>query len=176
MSRTLLIPALLLASGLALAGCSSTVTSAGPTTPTTASSPSAEPSDQPTTPTTPAAATTPSTAPTSSTSSLHYVKIVEPFSKPGPCKEDGNTLEMTACLLKQVQTADQRVDALQRKRFEQADPADQAGLLADDAKWLKQRHTTCAADRTGGTIDQINAAGCLLKGAQARAKTLAASA
>ena len=152
------LPALLLVSGLALAGCSSTAVGSATPAPATSTSP----------------ATTPAAEP--SGSALHYVKIVEPFSTPGRCKADGNTLEMTACLLKQVQAADQRVDSLQRKRFEQADPGDRADLLADDAKWLKQRVTTCSANRTGGTIDQINAADCLLTAGQTRAKALATSA
>jgi uncharacterized protein YecT (DUF1311 family) len=124
---------------------------------------------------------TPDTAATSGANTIgsvsanapaQYQKLVEPFDVAGTCNEDGNTLEMTACALEQVVAVDASVDALQRKQFENAAPDQREDLLADDAQWLKQRTSTCAAQRTGGTIDQINGAYCLLKESQRRVLAL----
>ena len=105
--------------------------------------------------------------------SPNYVKIVEPFSTPGRCTSAPTTLAMTFCLENRVVRVDQTVNTLQRDRFNRAKTktAKQV-LLNDDAHWLKTRRTTCAANQTGGTIDQINDAQCLLNGSKARANKL----
>jgi uncharacterized protein YecT (DUF1311 family) len=182
--RFRLVPALLIASGLVLlTACSSTPT--GTLSPVSDVAASSTPeASTPKTSTTEAGSAEESAVETSaaeqptsaaSTNTASYRPIVELFSTPGRCDPAGNTLEMTACLLKQVQKADHTVDSLQRNRFEQAADAEQAALLADDATWLKGRTTTCAANRTGGSIDQITAADCLLKISKARVTALTAA-
>ncbi len=115
----------------------------------------------------------PSTSPTSvAPADLRYVKIREPFSRPGECVDDGSTLEMTACVLEQVIDVDSTIDALQVKRFERARVSQRPGILVEYARWLKDRTRDCAAGGSGGSIDQINAAQCLLKASQERVETL----
>jgi uncharacterized protein YecT (DUF1311 family) len=129
-------------------------------------------SGRPTASTTAAAAgPTATTAAAVPAAALRYQKIREPFSRPGECNEDGSTLEMTACVLEQVIDVDSTVDALQLKRFEQAKDAKRAGILAEYASWLKGRTTTCAAT-SGGSIDQVTEAQCLLTASQNRVETL----
>jgi uncharacterized protein YecT (DUF1311 family) len=102
-----------------------------------------------------------------------YRPVAEPFSPPGTCNSNGSTLEMTACVLEQVVDVDSSVDQLQLDRFELAPASKQAALLADDAKWSKHRSATCNATATsGGTLDQLTVAQCLLKVGQARVKAL----
>ena len=103
---------------------------------------------------------------------LRYVKIREPFSRPGECVDDGTTLEMTACVLEQVIDVDSTIDALQVKRFERARVSQRQSILTEYAHWLKGRTRTCAAATSGGSIDQITVAECLLKASQERVETL----
>jgi uncharacterized protein YecT (DUF1311 family) len=104
---------------------------------------------------------------------LKYVKIVEPFGSPGKCKPAGTTIEMTACVLKQVVDVDYTVDVLQRQRFEYGiSTADRKSSLRDDANWLAKRTKTCSEQSSGGSIDQITAAQCLLKVSKARVASL----
>jgi uncharacterized protein YecT (DUF1311 family) len=110
---------------------------------------------------------------TVSGSPRRYQKVVEPFSPPGTCKSDGDTLEMIDCILEQVVDVDSTVDSLQLQRFELASVSKQLGILADDGHWLKSRSKTCTAAATsGGSIDQITVAQCLLKASQKRVETL----
>jgi len=164
--------------GLAVSGCSSSGSSTTTSTPPVASSAaaaasSAEPSRVLISPTHPAATPTAvSTAPVDGTT-YRYQKIVEPFSDPGTCNDAGTTIEMTACILEQVVDVDSTIDAAQLQRFEKAPSAQQAGLLAEDARWLSNRSKHCAAQaKTGGSIDQITDAECLLKTSKTRAKSL----
>jgi uncharacterized protein YecT (DUF1311 family) len=107
---------------------------------------------------------------------LTYLPLVEPFSSPGTCKQDGNTLEMTACVLHQVVAVDVSVDRLQRRRFEHAPSrAQQEADLRDDAHWLKDRTRTAASKPTGGTIDQILEAQTLLRISKQRVSFLASA-
>lgn len=125
----------------------------------------------------PAAATKKSARPATHTeppsAALHYVKIVEPFSSPGRCYASGTTIEMTACILRKVVEVDHTVDVLQNQKFFYSiSKADQKATLRDNARWLTQRTKTCSENRTGGSIDQITAAECLLKAGQARVASL----
>jgi len=107
------------------------------------------------------------------TTTLKYVKIVEPFGKPGRCDEGGATSEMTACVLKKVVDVDHTVDVLQRQRFEYGTTTDaRRASLRDDANWLAKRTETCSADPSGGSLDQITRAACLLKAGKARVTAL----
>lgn len=103
---------------------------------------------------------------------LRYTKIVEPFSAPGDCDNNGSTIEITACVLEQIVDVDSTVDQLQLTRFESAPAGEQAQELAEFARWLKGRSTSCAAGANGGSIDQIAGAECLLKASQERVETL----
>jgi uncharacterized protein YecT (DUF1311 family) len=104
---------------------------------------------------------------------LKYVKIVEPFGSAGKCNPDGTTIEMTACFLKQVEDTDYTVDVLQRQRFWYGiSAADRKASLRDDANWLAKRTKTCSKEASGGSIDQITAAQCLLKVSKARVASL----
>jgi uncharacterized protein YecT (DUF1311 family) len=84
------------------------------------------------------------------------------------------TLGITNCILVQVNTVDAQANALQRTRFEEATTsATQQALLDDDTHWLSHRKSSRAAQASsGGTIDQINAAQCLLDASHARVDAL----
>ena len=104
---------------------------------------------------------------------VRYVKLVEPFGSPGPCNEDGSTVEMTDCFLQQVQKVDRTVDALQRRRFESStSESEQKYFLQDDARWIAKRSRTCSANSTGGSIDQITMAQCMVKVSKERVDSL----
>ncbi len=107
-----------------------------------------------------------------STPSPHYVKIAEPFSAPGPtCTKDDTTLAISSCILVRVVRVDHTVNALQKDRFDRARTSKaKKALLAKDAKWNAARVKGCAAaGHTGGTIDRITEAQCLLKSSKHRA-------
>jgi len=110
---------------------------------------------------------------TKKSADLEYVKIVEPFGTPGRCDPAGTTIEMTACFLKKVVDIDYTVDVLQAQRFEYGTSANEGEAeLRDDAKWLANRTKTCSENLTGGSIDQITQAQCLLKVSTARVRSL----
>jgi uncharacterized protein YecT (DUF1311 family) len=99
--------------------------------------------------------------------------MVEPFSPPGTCDQNGTTLEISNCALEQVIDVDSTVNSLQQRRFEETPAAQQAGVLAEYARWLSGRTTKCRAKaNTGGTVDAITAAQCLLRSSQDRVETL----
>ena len=61
------------------------------------------------------------------------------------------------------------IDAAQSARYASASPAGKAAILTQDSAWLAARQPVCAvAFNTGGTIDGINAAICLLDESNAR--------
>lgn len=110
---------------------------------------------------------------TKKSADLEYVKIVEPFGTPGRCDPAGTTIEMTACILKKVVDVDYTVDALQAQRSRYGTSANEGERdLRDDAQWLAKRTKTCSAHPSGGTIDQITQAQCLLKVSKARVRSL----
>jgi uncharacterized protein YecT (DUF1311 family) len=121
-------------------------------------------------------ASAPAGAPTSTSvapADLRYVAIVEPFSAPGTCAENGNTVELTNCVLEQIEDVDSTVDSLQLARFEKAPGKQRASILKEYATWLAGRTSSCRAKATsGGSIDQITAAQCMLKGSKDRVQTL----
>ena len=104
---------------------------------------------------------------------LRYVEIVEPFGRPGPCQADGTTVEMTACILHEVVEVDYTVDGLQRQRFAYStSAAERKADLRDDARWLAGRTKTCSKNLTGGSMDQLNEAQCLLDVSKSRVESL----
>jgi len=154
-----------------LAGCnsasSSTGTSAAPGTTATASA---------------AGSTAPSGTASGTAAAAAFVPITEPFdpghparTTPGPadCASQQTTLAIAQCYEDKTETADAAIDAAQRAGFATATTAQQATMNAADQAWLAARPTVCAkAYNTGGTIDQINIASCLLDESSARLYTV----
>ena len=64
---------------------------------------------------------------------------------------------------------DAQIDVAQSARYSSAAPAERKTILAQDSAWLAARAPVCAAAfNTGGTIDGISAAACLLDESSAR--------
>jgi hypothetical protein len=64
---------------------------------------------------------------------------------------------------------DAQIDVAQSARYSSASPAERKTILAQDSAWLAARAPVCAAAfNTGGTIDGISAAACLLDESSAR--------
>jgi uncharacterized protein YecT (DUF1311 family) len=148
-----------------LAGCSSSGSSAsGAATQSAPASGSAS-----STPTASAATTAPAVA---------FVPIVEPFdpghparaiTTPASCGSQGTTLAIEKCYEDKAETWDAQIDLVQQNRYQSASSAQQTAIGDDDTAWLEARQTVCArAYQTGGTIDGINIAACLLDESTAR--------
>ena len=112
-----------------------------------------------------------------STSSA-FVPITEPFdpghparmmSGPADCASQQTTLAIAQCYEDKTETADAAIDAAQQASFATATVAQQTAMITADQAWLAARPTVCAkAYNTGGTIDQVNIASCLLDESTAR--------
>ena len=64
---------------------------------------------------------------------------------------------------------DAQIDVAQSARYSSASQAERKTILAQDSAWLTARAPVCAAAfNTGGTIDGISAAACLLDESSAR--------
>ena len=64
---------------------------------------------------------------------------------------------------------DAQIDVAQSARYSSAAPAERTTIVAQDSAWLAARAPVCAAAfNTGGTIDGISAAACLLDESSAR--------
>ena len=157
--RTLLAPAValaVLAGPLAACGSSGSAGSSG-----TASSSS------------PAAA-----GGTASADAVSFVSIVEPFdpghparTEPAPasCSSQSTEIEIERCYQTKTENVDAQIDVAQSARYSSASPADRKTILTQDSAWLAARAPVCAtAFNTGGTIDGISAAACLLDESSAR--------
>jgi uncharacterized protein YecT (DUF1311 family) len=128
------------------------------------------------------AATASSTASSSPSSAIAFVPVTEPFdpghpartmSAPSSCGDQNTTLAMEQCFENKTETADAAIDAVQQASFAGASAAQQAAINADDSGWLAARKTVCAmAYQTGGTIDGVNIASCLLDESTARLDAL----
>jgi uncharacterized protein YecT (DUF1311 family) len=130
----------------------------------------------------PVASASPASAVPSATSSagsaVQFVPIVEPFdpghparqrTAPASCGSQTTTLAIEQCYEIKTENADTAIDAVQLARFEHASKSAQASILAGDSAWLSARQPICAAAfHSGGTIDGINAAICLLAESTAR--------
>jgi uncharacterized protein YecT (DUF1311 family) len=106
---------------------------------------------------------------------MKYTFIDEPFSPPGTCNDSGTTTEMTNCVLEQIVDVDSTVNTLQQSRFERASSADKPGMLKEYARWATNRTARCKAGAdadSGGSLDQVNAATCMLHTSQDRVETL----
>ncbi|HEX3191197.1 MAG TPA: lysozyme inhibitor LprI family protein, partial [Streptosporangiaceae bacterium] len=107
-----------------------------------------------------------------------FVSIVEPFdpghparaeSAPARCGGQSTAIEIERCYQAKTENADAQIDVAQSARYSTASPAERKTILAQDSAWLAARAPVCAAAfNTGGTIDGISAAACLLDESSAR--------
>jgi uncharacterized protein YecT (DUF1311 family) len=148
-----------------LAGCSSgSSSSAGGST----QSPSASSSGT----ASPTATATATSAPAA------FVPIVEPFdpghparslTSPASCGSQSTTRAIEQCYENKTESWDAEIDIVQQGRYQSAPATQQAAINTGDSAWLAARQTICAkAYQTGGTIDGINIAACLLDESTAR--------
>jgi uncharacterized protein YecT (DUF1311 family) len=117
-------------------------------------------------------------SPTASAGTAAFVPIREPFdpghparakSAPASCDGATSTLAIEQCYEDKTETADASIDTVQQAAFTQAPAAQQASINNDDSSWLAFRTQVCGkAYQSGGTIDGINIAGCLLDESTAR--------
>jgi len=111
-----------------------------------------------------------------------FAGIVEPFDPghpatakpdPGNCGSQQTTVGMEQCYETATENADARIDAAQLASYRSASPAQQATIQAQDRAWLAARGPVCsAAFHTGGSIDVVNIASCLLDESTARLDAL----
>jgi uncharacterized protein YecT (DUF1311 family) len=115
---------------------------------------------------------------TASTASAAFVNIVEPFdpghpaemkTAPASCSGASTTLAIEQCYENKTENIDVAIDAVQLVKYQSAPAATQTAILSQDSAWLAARGPVCAAAfNTGGTIDAISAASCLLAESTAR--------
>jgi uncharacterized protein YecT (DUF1311 family) len=118
----------------------------------------------------------------SSPAAIAFAGIVEPFDPghqaatkpdPGNCGSQQTTLGMERCYETKTENADAQIDAAQLASYRSASPAQQAAIQAQDRAWLAARGPVCsAAFKTGGSIDNVNIASCLLDESTARLDAL----
>jgi uncharacterized protein YecT (DUF1311 family) len=128
--------------------------------------------------TSPAAKASGSTGTASVSSAGSFTPIVEPFdhghpartgSAPASCDGETSTIAIEQCYDTRTENVDVAIDAVQSARYASASPSGKAAILAQDSAWLAARQPVCAvAFNTGGTIDGISAAICLLDESNAR--------
>jgi uncharacterized protein YecT (DUF1311 family) len=127
----------------------------------------------------PAATGASSTAPSAA---VAFIPVTEPFdpghaaramSAPANCGAQQTTLAMEQCFENKTETADAAMDSVRQASFVAASAAQRAAINADDSGWLAARGAVCGkAYKTGGTIDGINIANCLLDESSARLDAL----
>jgi uncharacterized protein YecT (DUF1311 family) len=113
-----------------------------------------------------------------SAAAASFVNIVEPFdpghparfeTAPASCGNQATTIAMEQCYQTKTENVDVQIDVAQSARYASAAAAGRATILAQDSGWLAARGPVCAAAfNTGGTIDGINLAACLLDESNAR--------
>ncbi len=131
-----------------------------------------------TTTTGPASQVSGSASATSSASAAGFVYIEEPWdpghpaaprSSPASCGSEQSTLDIETCYTAKAETTDVTIDAVQLAKYEAASASGKATILADDKAWLAARGPVCTkAFNTGGTLDQIVIAQCILAESTAR--------
>jgi len=157
--KALLVPAVaLVVLAVPLAGCGSSGSASSPGTAASSS---------------PAAA-----GGTASAATASFVSIVEPFdpghparaeSAPASCGGQSTAIEIERCYQAKTENVDAQIDIAQSARYSSAAPAARKTIVAQDSAWLAARAPVCAAAfNTGGTIDGISAAACLLDESSAR--------
>ena len=119
-----------------------------------------------------------SSTPGASATATAFAPIVESFdpghpartvTTPASCGSLGSTLALEKCYEDKAETYDAQIDLVQQSRYQSGSAAQQTAIGDDDTAWLEARQTVCAkAYQTGGTIDGINIAACLLDESTAR--------
>ena len=95
------------------------------------------------------------------------------MAAPANCGDQGTTLAMEQCYENKTETADAAIDSVRQASFVAASDAQRTAINADDSGWLTARTAVCGkAYQTGGTIDGINIASCLLDESSARLDAL----
>jgi uncharacterized protein YecT (DUF1311 family) len=107
-----------------------------------------------------------------------FVPITEPFdpghparvqSAPAGCGSQSSTLAIEQCYQDNTENTDAAIDAVQQAAYASGPASQRSAILAQDAAWLAARGPVCqAAFNTGGTIDGISIASCLLDESTAR--------
>jgi len=106
-----------------------------------------------------------------------FVAIVEPFDPGHPARTEtapascgqGSTLVIEKCYETMTENVDAEIDTAQSARYAHATAAGRAAILSQDSAWLAARGPVCdAAFNSGGTIDGISVAACLLDESNAR--------
>ena len=110
--------------------------------------------------------------------SSSFVPIVEPFdpghparveSAPASCGSQSSTQAIEQCYQENTENTDAAIDAVQQAAYAGATPAQRTTIQSQDAAWLAARGPVCqVAFNTGGTIDGISIAACLLDESTAR--------
>jgi uncharacterized protein YecT (DUF1311 family) len=125
-------------------------------------------------------ASSPSATTTATTAAVApFVSIVEPFDPGHPARVEtapescgqGSTLVIEKCYETMTENVDAQINAAQAAKYASASTtaAGRATILSQDSAWLAARGPVCqAAFRSGGTIDGINVAACLLDESNAR--------
>jgi uncharacterized protein YecT (DUF1311 family) len=155
----------------ALAGLLAACSSSGSSSSTAAGSASSAPA-------TSASQASGSTPAAAGSSASAFVAIVEPFdpghpartaSAPASCDGATSTLAIEQCYDAKTENVDAAIDTVQLARYTSATAAGKAAIVAQDSAWLAARQPVCAvAYHSGGTIDGINTAICLLDESTAR--------
>jgi uncharacterized protein YecT (DUF1311 family) len=97
-----------------------------------------------------------------------------PATRPGsnPPRDtcgQGTTLAIEKCYETNTENLDAEINAAQAAKYASATPAGRTAILAQDSAWLAARGPVCsAAFHSGGTIDGISVAACLLDESSAR--------
>ncbi len=106
-----------------------------------------------------------------------FVSITEPFDPGHPARVEtapdscgqGSTLAIEKCFETRTENVDTEINAAQAATYATAAAAGRAAILSQDSAWLAARGPVCqAAFHSGGTIDGINVAACLLDESNAR--------
>ena len=161
----------------ALAGCSGSAAPSGSSAPTATAGAAATSSG-----TSSGTASASASGTASAVAAAAFVPIAEPFDPghpaktkpaPGSCGGQSSTLAIEQCFETQTENADVAIDRVQLARFQSGSQAQRAAVLADDSAWLAARQPVCAkAFHSGGSIDGVNTAGCLLDESTARLDAL----
>jgi uncharacterized protein YecT (DUF1311 family) len=114
----------------------------------------------------------------SASAAASFVPIVEPFdpghparvqSAPASCGSQSSTLAIEQCYQARTENTDAAIDAVRLAAYSGGSPSQRTAILAQDAAWLAARGPVCqAAFNTGGTIDGVSIATCLLDESTAR--------
>jgi uncharacterized protein YecT (DUF1311 family) len=126
------------------------------------------------------AATTPQNAPTAtaSASAPPFAAIVEPWdpghpartqAAPASCGSQPSTVAIEQCFEAKTENTDAAIDAVQLATYNGSTSAMRTAIVAQDTAWLNAREPVCeVAFNSGGTIDGISVAACLLDESTAR--------